>query len=332
LDAKQLLREEERNPQKTFLSLDGYFAHMYDLITISPNYVLLPADEKPFEINANTRAISVPADFSKCAGVVGDNMCEIVTFTVDRYFDYTDLANANICVQWTCPTGEGISHIGLVDLDTVPGKIRFGWPLTGELTEKAGNVTFAVRFFIKDDSDKFVYLLNTLTTTIPIRAGLDITNPDIEEKNVADLFEKFVSNSNNPSYPTPKPVFFVTPGLDLVEQAAIDPDTDTLTLKAQAIVEDNGHIIYRWHFKEGDSETAEIFDIESADERFEIKELYELIEPRPTKRVGSEQYFKKVTEEEGAEAFALVVSKELPDEDLYERFTTLTILPDTGNE
>ena len=36
--------------------------------------------------------------------------------------------------------------------------------------------------------------------------------------------------------------------------------------------------------------------------------------------------------ERASKDVALVVSKELPDEDLYERFTTLTIVSNTGNE
>ena len=71
-----------------FLSLDGYFAHMNHLVSLQPKFTMIPTDESPFEINANTRTINVPASFSKCAGVVGDNMCEIITFTIDRYFDY----------------------------------------------------------------------------------------------------------------------------------------------------------------------------------------------------------------------------------------------------
>ena len=163
-----------------FLSLDSYFAHISDLISIQPNYVLIPSDETPFEIDANSRTIKVPGNFSKCAGVVGDNMCEIITFTIDRYFDYTDLANAQICIQWQAGDEKGISQIGLRDYTTTSGKIRFGWPLTSNLTKKAGNITFAVRFYIEKAYDietekevdietadpattkkQFVYLFNT---------------------------------------------------------------------------------------------------------------------------------------------------------------------------
>ena len=176
----RILNQDEINAGK-FLNLDGYFAHMADLVSIRPDYVLIPSDEEPFEINANTREIKVPSTtFGKCAGVVGDDMCEIITFVIDRYFDYTDLAQANICIQWKLPGAdgeEGVSHIGLRDLITSSGKIRFGWPLTKELTKTAGNITFSVRFYkekvINEDDEnketKIVYLFNTKTATIPIK-------------------------------------------------------------------------------------------------------------------------------------------------------------------
>lgn len=253
LKAKGKLNDQELKYER-FLSLDGYFAHMSDLIAIEPSYVLIPSDEEPFVIDANARTISIPAAFNKCAGVVGDDMCEIITFTIDRYFDYVDLATANICIQWEANGHKGISHVSLLDLGTVPGKIRFGWPLTKELTSAPGAVKFAVRFFIKDkDTDKYVYLLNTLTTTITIKDSLNIVDDGqaVIEDSVHDLFGKFVQNTINPTYPTPAPVYFDSQiGINLPEQDKID-ETDTLVLEAQALVSDNGHINYQWYFKEG---------------------------------------------------------------------------------
>lgn len=316
LKNKGMLNEDEI-AQGRFLSLDGYFAHMADLIGIDSNYVMIPTDEKPFEINANNRTITVPADFSKCAGIAGDAMCEIITFTIDRYFDYVDLANTHICIQWVTPDKrEGISHISLIDTETISGKIRFGWPLTEDIASVAGNVNFAVRFFTKDTEGKVVYLFNTLTASLPIKQGLQLVNPT-EEANAVSIFKDFIKNSNNPSYPIPSPVFFGAPGKNLKTQASIGAD-NTLTLEGQAIVEDNGYIQYQWYFLENDTETA--IKVEN-DSRFEVKDVYKLIDGS-NGRDGSEQYYTKAVD---AEAYTLVVSKDLPDTDLYERYTTLTI-------
>lgn len=379
LKGKNLLNADEIKYGR-FLSLDGYFAHMQELVLADPVFTMIPSDEEPFVIDANARTISIPAAFNKCAGVVGDDMCEIVTFTIDRYFDYVDLATANICVQWSTSDGEGISHIGLRDLETVSGKIRFGWPLTKELTSKAGPVTFAVRFFMKDEEDKFVYLLNTLSTTITIRSSLNITNPDVTEDDIASLFGKFVQNSNNPTYPTPAPVYFNNnPGLNLLPQAKID-DKDQLIMKAQAVVSDNGHIVYNWYFKENARPEADtvaynketVYDenakyyvynivtgeyeeawpnetnfdegtyytkytligekITDAHSDYKISEVYEPIDT-PVARVGSEQYFIKVSEDDEPKAYELVTTLELPQQtQLYERYTELEIVPGGSSE
>lgn len=326
LKAKGNILTSQEEELGRFLNLDGYFAHMKDLIEVSPTYVLIPSDEEPFEINANTRTISIPANFSKCAGVVGDDMCEIITFTVDRYFDYVDLATTNICVQWNTKDGKkGISHINLIDLETVPGKIRFGWPLTKELTEKAGQINFAVRFFSSQENGAIVYVLNTLPTVISIKDSLNINKNDeavIIENNVTNIFNAFIQNSNNPTYPTPAPISWGYPGLDLEQYGSIDAINNTLVLRGQGVVADNGHVVYNWYFEDGN--TKEEIKVDTNDERFNIAEEYVLIDPRPTSRVGSEQYFKKEADE--ALGYTLITTKELPDIDLYERITTLTIV------
>ena len=48
--------------------------------------------------SANTRNIKIPAAFNKGVAIAGDDMSEVITFTVDRYFDYVDLAGTKILV------------------------------------------------------------------------------------------------------------------------------------------------------------------------------------------------------------------------------------------
>lgn len=272
-----ILNQDEINAGK-FLSLDGYFAHLEQLIGIEPKFVMIPSDESPFEINANTRTINIPSSFSKCAGVVGDNMSEIITFTIDRYFDYTDLANTHICVHWKLPAKpgeeaeEGISHIGLRDLNSVSGKLRFGWPLTNALTKNAGNITFAIRFYAEEkvtneegevvltesgeEKKQIVYILNTLPAIIPIKEGLNVSGENVVvEQGVVNLFKKFVSNSNNPAYPMPKAVTYVD---DLPSQEKINERTDSLVLRAQATTSGDGYIKYNWYLKEGTGDRTDI--------------------------------------------------------------------------
>ena len=333
----QILNPDELAADK-FLSIDSYFAHIQELVTIDPSFVLIPTDEAPFEIDANSRQIKIPADFAKCAGVTGDSMSEIVTFTVDRYFDYVDLARAQICVQWDTGTTQGISHIGLRDLDTAPGKIRFGWPLTGAITEKAGNVSFAVRFFIEKEIEvegegvqrQIVYLFNTLPANLPIKAGLNVSGESaVVEASVADLFSKFVTNSTNPSYAMPQAVSYVK---NLPEQSKVDKNSDTVTLEVEATVPDNGYIKYNWYLKYGTEDRSDIGAVtvkidgrENIDPNYLVKDRYESKGVGMLTKPNGKQYYYKLADGKYVLA-ALDAEGNLPkDKELFERFSTLTI-------
>ena len=62
-------------------------------------WLILPRDEGLFEIDANSRKINIPAEFSRNGvGVQGDELAEIIYFSIDRYFDTTDLYDKDIFV------------------------------------------------------------------------------------------------------------------------------------------------------------------------------------------------------------------------------------------
>ena len=109
------LFKEEGEDDIVINSINEYYSHMnsfYRHASRGPEYskgykyIMMPLDdvgENAFDINLNTRAITVPIDFAKVGGVQSDQMAELVIFSVDRYFDYMDLANARIYVQWQLP-------------------------------------------------------------------------------------------------------------------------------------------------------------------------------------------------------------------------------------
>jgi hypothetical protein len=351
--ANKLTENEKKNGR--FTSLDEYFAHMADLYSININYIMLPLDEGTegvFKIDANARTITIPAQFSKCAAVVSDEMCEIAVFTIDRYYDFQDLDRVSICVQWTNAAGEeGISHIQLKDLETFPGKLRFGWPLTSDITKAAGPVQFAVRFYkgVEDaeGKTKYHYLLNTLTNTIVIKPSLTIDNPVIEEENVSSLFASFIANSMNPSYPAPVTPFFVLPGQDLLADGETEPGygaigaDNTLTMTAQAVANDLGIINYSWKFIPADSDgipenivtypvdevTGELGDpIVKAG--YEVLEVWEKLDPQPESRDGCQKYYTEKFDENGEKVgYELYIDDVFPAEkDLFINKTALKIL------
>ena len=69
-------------------SLEEYFAYIKNLSKLDKKYTILPVDEELFEIDANSRVITVPASFKKNGiGVQGDEIAEIIYFKIDRFFE-----------------------------------------------------------------------------------------------------------------------------------------------------------------------------------------------------------------------------------------------------
>ena len=148
--------------------LDTYFENLETLVSQDRSFLKLPLDEPCFEIvdglKDGRRTITVPNDFKKNGiSVQGDESAEIVWFSIDRYYDSTDLmgpsaadvANGknpiHIVIQWETPNSKGVS-MALCDSDNRPfidknDKLYFGWPISSEITQDAGNIKFNVRFY-----------------------------------------------------------------------------------------------------------------------------------------------------------------------------------------
>ena len=288
--AEQALRSADNLPAGIDLdtleiaTLNQYFAYLQDLITVSSNenirsyFLRLPLDEDLFEINANTRAIKIPSSFSaNGVGVQGDETAEIVYFSIDRYFDHMDLANEdmNIVIQWETrdanrETITGISPNFGKDIETIPGKIIFGWPIYSELTESATPIRFAVRFFSLGDADgegvrPLNYSLATLPAEISVGATIDydLINKTVSEIDRGDMILSRIKNVGiyDPSIPTPQLPTISTAlcidGEDQNVRIADLPAEGSLTLKVSARPTDFGAISYEWQKFAYESATGE---------------------------------------------------------------------------
>ena len=170
-------------------NIDEYFACLKDLADIEaksergeieyidPIFTILPATESTFNIDADKRSISIPDNFARYGvGVQGDEIAEILYFSIDRYFDAMDLADMDIIVQWKHEKDEDhVSNLSATykkSLTLQPGKIVFGWPITSEVTERSGNIKFSIRFYRRNENT-LEYSFSTLTATIKIQSGLD---------------------------------------------------------------------------------------------------------------------------------------------------------------
>ena len=166
-------------------SLEEYFQNIEELFNLDPQFIRLPLDEETFDIDLNTRQITIPASFKKSGlAVQGDDLAETVYFKVDRYFDATDLNETFIMIQWEAPNGKKmVSPAYFQEVDSETDKLIFGWAITKEMTSMSGLLKFSVAFIDGEvvnsegnelDIQGLEYRLGTLTSSININAGLSL--------------------------------------------------------------------------------------------------------------------------------------------------------------
>jgi hypothetical protein len=260
---KALIEAEVFTENDSITTLEEYFCNLKTLHGLSDRYIMLPLDETPFDIDANSRNITVPANFKKNGlSVQGDEIAETIFFRIDRFFDAMDLDTCDIYVQW-----QGVENIPYVtpivmkDVESQPGKILFAWPISSKLTKNSGNVKFSVRFIKQDATGLIVYSFSTLTATAVINPALNFDIFNAKEDNADELFAVAIENSTTVSgIPAAKPVF--VQNLPSIENSAArvklylvkvaDSNERTYSLSVSAKAADTGAIRYEWyHAKEG---------------------------------------------------------------------------------
>lgn len=147
--------------------------------------VLIPGDERVFNIDLNTRTIEAPEYLS----VASDHRSEVVYFRVARYYDAIDLSNTICIIQYVNANKEGrVYAVPFYDVDTLSetNEMLIPWEIDGEATVAAGTVQYAVRFYKLDSriTDKrLVYNLNTQTASSKVLKGIDIVPEEIQNSN-----------------------------------------------------------------------------------------------------------------------------------------------------
>lgn len=127
-----------------------------------------------FEIDLNSREITPPVEFKDFFAIEREHFAETIYFEVDRYFDDVDLTMTNIIVEYV--NADGLARIFpavLIDYQTNPGHLRFGWTVGSDATINAGTLTFSVRFYSVDPEKQiFTYSLSTVPYQTKILEGL----------------------------------------------------------------------------------------------------------------------------------------------------------------
>ncbi len=160
--------------------------------------IILPSDERIFDVDLSTRTISVPTFLS----VAKDHRAETVYFLVDRYYEYKDLAQTSCMVEFVNAAGEGgyypvpfydiSSYPKYIDEDDVghDAKMLIPWCIEGDVTKQAGNVQFILRFYQLDESGtEFIYNIRTQIANGTVLNGMDdtILDQSLDQKTRAYL-------------------------------------------------------------------------------------------------------------------------------------------------
>lgn len=236
-----------------------------------PIFTILPINEDTFDIDANTRRIDIPPSFMTSGiGVKGDEVAEILYFTVDRYFDIADLYYKDILIQWENAQGDkGLSLTINKSLSYKPGKVTFGWPIASDITKEAGNIKFAVRFYDRfEDTEQsyLTYSFSTLTAAVKVNPSLDfeISNEDAISSIIVDRTQRIYDNLKDSAptgvvNPAAVPVF----EFSLEDEMNLDELTEEITINGEmkkvfmvkAYIPENafgavGNIKYSWSHKD----------------------------------------------------------------------------------
>ena len=235
---------EAGHPEVEINSLEDYFSNL-DLIgalttgyTAVPGanfgkFLIAPFDEPYFEIDANTRTITVPDHFKKYGvGVSGDNIAEFLIFKIDKYFDHDDLFEKQIAINWSfTPKGSrmpiyGTPRRAFAPDDTIePGYIIFGMPIVREMAEDAdgklssGTLTFAISFYTVEGDNQYSYSFNTLPVSVSINEGLELKNPEA----IDDSFNRNLIARLKASSYTPDGIIPLNAPVWLTGDYAVDP-------------------------------------------------------------------------------------------------------------
>ena len=271
-------------------SLESYFANIQQIAPLTVNYIdartnqrepgrflLIPTDEPLFEINANSRTITVPADFSRNGVAVrGDHKAEMLYFSIDRYFDAKDLYTVkDIIINWQFRPANSSAHVD-TELHTsqafapdetyIPGKIVFGWMIDANMTPARGTLTFSIGF-VTYDATGYQYALFTRPATITVNDSLALESPASLSSLSQSVADYLINSAYTPEgvEPPKQPIFTmgenaVSPGITTEPAAETNskyPNTrfvnfqlnggveaETVTLKTHA--KSDAPIVYTW--------------------------------------------------------------------------------------
>ena len=151
--------------------------------------ILLPTDEQIYDIDLNTRKVSVP----KYLSVKDDHQAETIYFKFDRFYENMDLSTTGCIIKYiNAEKNSFIYPVPFYDIHTAgaENKIIIPWCIQGQATKKAGTIKFSVCFFKINEDHELSYTLNTLVAESEILQGQN-------EQNFDNLSSSSITLDNN---------------------------------------------------------------------------------------------------------------------------------------
>jgi hypothetical protein len=170
--------------------------------------ILLPTDEKIYNIDLNTRMVEAP----EYLGVELDHRAEVIYFKVNRFYDFYDLTQAVCVIQYINALGESRAYtVPYYDIDTLSGHndsegeqndvMLFPWIIDQETTKIKGPVYFNIKFYkLSDGGSRYLYNLTTLTAKSQILEGIN-NNSITDLVELGYISEETFSNYQNLNVP-----------------------------------------------------------------------------------------------------------------------------------
>ena len=239
-------------------TLDEYFQHLNEISLKDPSLIILPLDEEKFFIDGNSRKITVPQAFTKNGvGVQGDHYAEYIYFEIDRYFENIDFGSPSITAVVEFVDANQQKHFTKAWIkytDEKSSKVTIGWPITQDVTSKAGSIKFSVRLF-ELEGNSYKRSFGTLIGQLVVNPSLDFAISKAEIDNIQGKLDADVEgevlrrmiNSPAADYSADKvvsPVFLFRykEGIGATDSCTADAG-DVLNVQAIA----PGSVTYSWY-------------------------------------------------------------------------------------
>lgn len=162
--------------EKEYVRVSHEIANPNDLF----HYIHIPADEKIYEIDLNSKIVEAPENI----GVAGSHNSEIYWFSIDRFYETRDMSTCACWIEYVNVDKESFYFSTtlkqIIDKDG-NDKLLIPWLVSKEATKKAGIVQFAFHFYNTIDTIingqitgvQYSYILNTRPANTKVLPGFN---------------------------------------------------------------------------------------------------------------------------------------------------------------